>query len=170
MAETRMPVKRRLAEWLEQVRPERISEALFRELLRSLAPVSESRLRRLLRRSALPLDPLVEGVCQDDFASLERTLTAIGEEYRQAMSAGDRARATACRRLVIEAKDHARLVVRNPRVGPEKKAEKSEMLLWMMTWLENPGVFEDWLRLRKQALRVAPAGSIPQPPGSDKIC
>lgn len=135
-----------------------------------MAPVSETHLRRLLRRSALPLDPLVEGVCQDDFAALERTLAGLGEEYRQAMSAGDRARAAACRRLVIEAKDHARLVIHNPRVGPGKKAEKREMLLWMMTWLENPGVFADWLRLRKQVLRGSPAGSIPPPPGSGRIC
>ena len=165
MAETKTPAKRRLTAWLAQVRPERISEALFKGLLESLAPVSETHLRRLLRRTGLPLDPLVEGVCQDDFAALERTLLALGEQYRAAVRAGDRARAAACRRLVILAKDHARLVVRNSKVSPEKRAEKQEMLLWLMTWLENPGVFDAWLRLRKQALGITPAPSAPAPPG-----
>lgn len=170
MAETRIPVKRKLAAWLEQIRPERISEKQFNELLQALAPVSENRLRRLLRAAGLPLDPLVEGVCQDDFSALERTLTALSEQYRQAVCSGDRARAAACRRLVILAKDHARLVVRNPKVSPEKKAEKQEMLLWLMTWLENPGVFAAWLRLRKQAMGGASADSTPAPPNSHEIC
>jgi len=28
---------------------------------------------------------------------------------------------------------------------------KEEMVLWMLTWLENPGVFATWLELRKRA-------------------
>jgi hypothetical protein len=30
--------------------------------------------------------------------------------------------------------------------------EKEEMVLWMMTWLENPDVFEAWVPLRKNHL------------------
>lgn len=102
---------------------------------------------------------MVEGIRQDSFEDLERTLLAIGREYASAAAAGDRRRAQACRRLVIEAKEHARWVLRSPKAGPEKKAEKEEMLFWMLTWLENPGVFEGWLRLRKRSgLGPAPAG------------
>ncbi len=100
----------------------------------------------------MPLDPLVEGVCQDAFPALERTLLALAGEYQRAVESGRRERAAACRRLVMTAKDHARWVLRNPRSSTEKKAQKQEMLLWLMTWLENPAVFPAWLRLRKQAV------------------
>ncbi len=114
----------------------------LQELRALLAPVSQSYLRRLLRESGVPLDPLVEGVRQTSFEELERTLLALGE--------CDRA---AARRLIIEAKDHARLAMR--RMEGEARAAKEEMILWMLTWLENPDAFPVWLRLRKTALASA---------------
>lgn len=102
----------------------------------ALAPISDSYLRRLLRSSVAELHPLVEGVRQDDLAGLERTLLALlGEERRSA------------RTLIIEAKDHAKW-------SQKKHPEKEEMILWMLTWLENPGIFPEWLAIRKEALRA----------------
>ncbi len=102
----------------------------------ALGPISESYLRRLLRASGVPLDPLVEGVRQSGFDDLERTLTAL--------AACDRSGA---RRLVIEAKEHARLALKRK---PDPARE--EMILWMLTWLENPDTFPIWVRLRKAVL------------------
>lgn len=52
-------------------------DAVERERLRvELAPISDSYLRRLPRASGVPLTPEVEGVRQEDFAALERTLLA----------------------------------------------------------------------------------------------
>jgi hypothetical protein len=104
--------------------------------------VSESYLRRLVRECGIPLDPLVEGVRQSSFGELERTLLAL--------AAVDRA---AARRLVIEAKDHARLASR--RLAGSARADREEMILWMLTWLENPDAFPVWLRLRKKAAGMA---------------
>lgn len=72
--------------------------------------------------------------------------------YAGAVAAGDRERARICRRVVIQAKDHAKLAVRNPRTGPAKKQEKEEMVRWMLVWLENPGVFPLWVKLRTKEL------------------
>jgi len=55
-------------------------------------------------------------------------------------------RRMAVRRLVITAKEHARLAARNPA----KRPEKDEMVLWLTTWLENPPVFREWVSLRKE--------------------
>ena len=129
-----------LAEWLDRVRPEQVSEAGFGEILRVLAPVSENYLRRLLRESGVPLAPTVEGVRQSNLEELERTLIALLYVYE----AGDAARRASVRRLVIEAKDHARF-------GSRKRPEKEEMVLWMTTWLENPPVFREWVKLRREA-------------------
>ena len=51
---------------------------------------------------------------------------------------------------MIAAKDHARWAARNP----ERRAEKEEMVLWMLTWLENPPVFPQWAALRLEKLRI----------------
>jgi hypothetical protein len=87
----------------------------------------------------------VAGVRQNSLEELERSLLEIGEEYARAQAAGDAARERRCRRLVIEAKDHARWTLRRGH------AEKEEMVLWTLTWLENPGVFPAWVGLRTKA-------------------
>ncbi len=138
-----------LAGWLATRRPERITEFVWEELRVALASVREDRLRRLLRETGLPLEPLVEGVRQDSLEEAARTLEALAREYRSALERGDARRAAECRRLVMTAKQRARWAAENPRVDPAKRTVKRELLLWMLTWLENPLLFEPWLRLRR---------------------
>jgi hypothetical protein len=141
-----------LRAYVEVRRWVRISEADFAELLGALAPVSEAHLRRLLRETGIPLAPLVGGIRQDSFENLERTLVEMEREYAAAVASGDAARARACRRAVIAAKDHARFALRRPSLTEEQRAAKREMVLWLLTWLENPGVFAPWVELRKRNL------------------
>jgi hypothetical protein len=131
-----------LALWLEQNRPARIGTAEWAQLAAALAPISENYLRKLLRESGVALDRMVEGVRQGSFDELEASLLELLEEYEH----GNGARRAAVRRLVITAKDHARLAARNP----EKRANKEEMVLWLSTWLENPPIFPEWVRIRRR--------------------
>ena len=140
-----------LQTWLAENNPSRIDDAEFAAVRERLAPIPDSRLRRLLRESGVPLSPFARGVEQGSFESLEQTLLALEREYAEA---SDRQRARACRRMVIEAKDHARLAAR--RAGADRRAMKEEMVLWMLTWLENPGAFPVWLRLRQSTLKQWP--------------
>jgi hypothetical protein len=130
-----------LARWIEEHHPARIGDAEFATLRAALAPVSENYLRKLVRECGVPLDAMIEGVRQATFDDLEASLLKLFEEYEH----GDAARRMAVRRLVITAKDHARLTARIP----EKRSEKEEMILWLTTWLENPAVFADWVRIRR---------------------
>jgi len=132
-----------LLRWLERVRPARIGEREWAMLHVELAPISGSHLRRLLRESGVPLAPLVEGVRQETFDALESSLLNLLAEYER----GDAAAKTSVRRSVIEAKDHARWAARIL----DKRAEKQEMALWILTWLENPPLFPQWVRLRREA-------------------
>jgi hypothetical protein len=134
---------RQLAAWIEQTSPRQIGEPEWQALLDLLAPVSESYLRRLLRDSGVPLTPLVEGVRQESFDALEASLLRLLAEYQQ----GDAAALSRVRHVVIAAKDHARLASRKEEI----RAEKEEMILWILTWLENPPVFPEWVRLRRAA-------------------
>jgi hypothetical protein len=149
---------KKLQDFLDEKRPAAITEDLWRELVAQLAPISEGYLRRLLHATGLPIAQPFGGVRQATFEELESSLLEIGEEYARAAAAHDLARATACRRAVIQAKDHARLVSRNQKVDPEKRKQKEEMVEWMLVWLENPGIFESWAPLRKQAI------ACPKPP------
>lgn len=114
--------------------------------IRSAAnPIPESSLRRLVLELGaelnVELDPLVEGIRQDSFDSLERTLLALSKRYEQ--------RPAEARRLVITGKDHAKFAAK--RADSERKTAKEEMILWMLTWLENPGLFPQWIALRKRS-------------------
>jgi hypothetical protein len=115
-----------------------VGEDEFRQLVAALAPVREQDLRRLLRDCGLALSPMVEGVRQSSLEGLERTLGALAEEYGRA----DADRRRAVRRLVITARDHARLT---------GSGAKAEAILWMNVWLENPMAFRLWVDLRKAA-------------------
>ncbi len=114
-----------------------------------LRPVSESYLRNLVRRCGAPLDPVVEGVRQESFESLGRTLEALAREYVRASAAGEGERAARCRRAVLTGKEHSRLASLRASASAGLRADKEEMASWMLLWLENPAVFPAWLRLRR---------------------
>jgi len=111
-------------------------------LKKALAPIADSYLRKLLRESGVRLTPLIEGVRQSDFDVLERTLAALSELY----ASSDAATARECRRLVIEARQHARWAAKREQAA----GIKTEMMQWMLVWLENPAVFPAWAALRRQ--------------------
>lgn len=134
-----------LARWLEENPAPEIGESEWVHIHAALAPVSDAYLRKLLRESGAPLHPLVEGVRQGSLEELERSLRILAEFY----TLGDPERRMKIRRLAITAKDHARLAARSKNATEEQRREKAEMILWLTTWLENPPLFPDWVRLRR---------------------
>ena len=146
--------KQKLAEiraYVEDLGIDSIGESHFEELRSRMAPLSDRALRKLLRETGYALAPVVEGVRQEDFDQLERTLAALAGEYERA--AGGRERTRMIRRLVITAKEHARFAARARDVG--KRQAKEEMAEWMLVWLENPAIFPQWVRLRRAARPVS---------------
>ncbi|MBY0505084.1 MAG: hypothetical protein K2X03_14320 [Bryobacteraceae bacterium] len=143
--------KTRLTEALQGVAL--VDRAVADGLRDSLAPISEAYLRKLLRASGVPLAPEVEGVRQEDFASLERTLLATRDPA-----------------AVREARRHAALARRSPKAD---WAVKTEMMEWMRVWLETPAAFPVWLRLRKatpefRALEKKATPPHTEHPGTDR--
>jgi hypothetical protein len=148
-----MPPKSRkqaLREHLAERQIALLGETEWRELLRTLAPISESYLRELLRATGLPFAQPYAGIHQKSFAELEHSLTGMLAAYKGAAAAGDRVLARYCRRQVVAAKDRARFIAHNPKTSPDKQAEKNEMIQWMLVWLENPEVFPAWVEIRKR--------------------
>jgi len=108
--------------------------------------IPESALRKLVREADVLLAPMVEGVRQDTWENLGRTLVALQHVY-EAADADARRR---CRALVITAKDHGQLAAR-------RNPEKREMVGCIRVWLENPPVFEEWWKLRMAAASAPPS-------------
>jgi hypothetical protein len=147
-------VKQQLRDFLAANQPAEITGAVWQHLLETLAPVSESYLRDLLRATGLPFHQPYGGIRQHTFEELEQSLLDLLQVYRDALATGLRDRARYCRRQVIAAKDRARFLAITPRSTPEKRSQKEEMVLWMLTWLENPEVFPAWVEARKKATSV----------------
>jgi hypothetical protein len=142
----------RFESFLAEHRPPQIDEDFLLALEQHLAPVSSSYLRQLVRASGLPLSPMVEGVRQDSLEEAERTLLALADAYMKSDARGRRQ----VRSIVIESKDRLRWAMKRTNGHP-----KDEILLWMMTWLENPAVFAAWLLLRKRDRQVTGSESRP---------
>jgi len=146
-SENNKSIKQQFRAWLDEEKPEAITEAVWTTLLMRLAPVSESYLRDLLRATRLPFDQPWAGIRQHTFEELEESLRSMLEVYREATAAENRDRARYCRRQVIAAKDRAKFLAK-------VKPEKEEMAQWMLVWLENPEVFPAWVEARKKTRQV----------------
>jgi hypothetical protein len=99
-----------------------------------------------------PYDRVFEGVLA--FATFESAENSLGrlEKLRQGYeAAGDKKGVEYCRRIAREGRRRAELIARNRRVGIKKRLQKQEIAVWFRVWLETPGLFEDWLALRKSS-------------------
>jgi len=137
--------KQLLQQLLSNPAPDRIEPGQFADLAAQLAPISTAYLRHLLRDSSVPLDALVEGVRQDSFQHLARTLSALSAAYEQ--------NPKPARALVLEAKAHAKLALRRDP-NPSARQMKIE---WIIRWLENPPIFPLWISLQKCVTETPPA-------------
>ena len=81
------------------------------------------------------------------FAELEASLRDFQRMYED-----DPLRRRELRQIVIKTKDRARFASRNPKVSPDKRAVKEEMVQWMLVWLDDPSMFADWVTLRRSQL------------------
>jgi hypothetical protein len=132
---------------------ERVDADAWGRLREKFQEVSENTLRHDLRETGLAVAALVEGVRLDSLEHLARTLLALAEADASALTNEPRLRVSAARRLVLEARRKAEVVLRNPRVEPAKRAAMEEKFLWIRTWLENPDLFPAWAPLRLQKVR-----------------
>lgn len=84
-----------------------------------------------------------------DFASAEDSLRKLDQVYREYLEASDRTGTRLVRTLLQKGKLRASSLAANPRVNPQKRAEKGEIATWFRVWLETRDLFFDWLDLRK---------------------
>lgn len=89
------------------------------------------------------------------FATLEEAemcLVRLDELLHKFEIEGERAAANRVLEVARLGRRRAEMIARNPRVDPQKRAEKQEILQWFRVWLETPAAFFDWLEVRKQSV------------------
>ena len=88
---------------------------------------------------------------------LDKLAIHLIELQRQYESTSDRDQRRQFRQRVIEAKQKARWASIRSK-DEARRALKSEMLTWLLTWLENPLVFEVWVNARQRQLELLAGG------------
>ena len=88
------------------------------------------------------------------FATLdeaEMCLVRLDELLRKFRGEADAAAIERALEVARLGRRRAEMIARNPKVEPQKRAEKEEILRWFQLWLETPESFFDWLEVRKQS-------------------
>jgi hypothetical protein len=110
-----------------------------------------------LLKAGIEVEQPVRGVAQHSFEDLAASLIELAEVY----ATRPELRRTV-RQQVIAAKDRARWASRNPRTDEDTRRRKADMCEWMLVWLDDPAMFETWVRLRGDAMgRAMESGLLP---------
>lgn len=81
----------------------------------------------------------------------EVSIMRLDELMRKFQTQGERAAVQRVLGVARLGKRRAEMIARNPKVEPQKRAEKVEIANWFRIWLETPDAFFDWLDVRKQS-------------------
>ena len=117
-----------------------VGESEWLELRTALPDISES----TLRSAGIPIAQPWLGVLQHSLDELQSSLSGLSAVYA---SRADLQRYT--RAQVIRAKDRARWLSKSSRTDLARLALKQEMVEWMLRWLDDPAIFDTWVRVRR---------------------
>jgi len=124
----------------------RIGEAEWEELRQQFAKTTENTLRKHAIASEVTIGQPWRGLDTASLDALELSLIEMAEAYRT--------HPQEARRVVISTKDKTRFAARNPKAAVDKRVLKAEMVEWMLVWLGDPAMFEDWVKLRRAYLQA----------------
>jgi hypothetical protein len=93
-----------------------------------------------IRDCGIPIDAPWSGIRQHSLEELAISLQQFADVYA---ARPDLRRY--CRDQVITAKDHARWASRHP----DRRALKTEMVEWLLVWLDDPAMFVTWMKIRR---------------------
>jgi hypothetical protein len=74
------------------------------------------------------------------------------ERLRQrAETSGDRAALHQVRTLAVNGRQQAELLAKDRKLSQRERAEQAEIVEWLKLWIQTPGLFADWLELRRRS-------------------
>jgi hypothetical protein len=110
-------------------------------------------MRRLNLEFAPPYcDELKDVLSFSRFEEAEATLDRLEFLRKKYKSQNDAKGAEYCRCVARAGRHRAELIQKNPKVNPQNRLRKKEIARWFEIWLETPGLFGQWLEMRKHTL------------------
>ena len=104
------------------------------------------------RRTESPYDAVFRNILKfSDFREAIASLRRLENLRRKFLTENDREGLRLMREIAVKGKSRAQMISKNPKVAPEKRAEKTEIAEWFTIWLQNPEVFENWITLRRNS-------------------
>jgi hypothetical protein len=74
------------------------------------------------------------------------------EKLRQrAETSGDQAALHQARTLAVNGRQQAELLAKDRKLSQHERAEQAEIVEWLKVWIQTPGLFADWLELRRRS-------------------
>lgn len=79
------------------------------------------------------------------------SIKKLDELRRKLEEVRDRTKLRRLRELALDFKGEAQWVAHSKIVKEKKRSEAREIAQWLTIWLQEPGIFEDWLSLRQRS-------------------
>lgn len=95
------------------------------------------------------LQALTDILAFSTFAEAEETIRKLENLCLKYRALSDKKGVEYCRQIALLGRRRAELISRNQKVSPKKRLQKQEIANWFRIWLETPGLFADWLAMRK---------------------
>lgn len=78
-------------------------------------------------------------------------ITKLENLRKQFEDEGEVSTLSELRSVAVEARQRAQIIARNHALDGAVRLEQSEVAEWLKVWLQTPGLFADWLDLRKRS-------------------
>ena len=103
-------------------------------------------------RTQDPYDAVFRNVLKfSTFEEAAQSIRRLDNLRKQFRRKGDKEGLRRVQETVLKGKQRAQMIARNAAVNERKRAEKAEMAEWFTVWLNQPGIFADWLALRQRS-------------------
>jgi hypothetical protein len=81
----------------------------------------------------------------------EALIKKLQKLRRRAEDSGDQAALIQARTLAISSRQSAELLAKDRQLSQHERAEQTEIAEWLKLWIQTPGLFADWLELRRRS-------------------
>jgi hypothetical protein len=81
----------------------------------------------------------------------EALIKKLQKLRRRAEDSGDQVALIQARTLAISSRERAELLAKDRQLSQRERAEQTEIAEWLKVWIQTPGLFADWLELRRRS-------------------
>jgi hypothetical protein len=91
----------------------------------------------------------LEAVAAGDSLRLDQAETLI--KRLEGLRAGDKNAVRSAQKIAIEAREIAHSMARDLTLDQTTRNQQAEIAEWFTVWIQTPGLFEEWLELRRRS-------------------